>query len=344
MAIPKTEYGRITRTEASMIHGMERGNLSTDECGQLDHLLLHAQSGDHYALLGVETSAEQEAIQTAYYTLSRQWHPDRHFRRNLGDYAQHLDFIFIQITKAYKTLSDTDSRRRHDRDSRPKKAEPSATKAKSEPASDAPPAAPPNPEEMAKAKARQKRRTTDRNKAMRSMRKQMRGRVGRAKRYFEQGKTDYEGGNPTKAVSSLHLACQFDPKNKEYRALYKQVRIEARGQQAEGFIQAGASAEQFQNFREAISQYQRAVDLEPDDGLPYFRLARLVMRFEQDPRKAVSYLRQAVNKSPKNLEYRLDLGELYVELGMGLNARREFQAVLKLDRGNSRAKAGMKTT
>ena len=63
-----------------------------------------------------------------------------------------------------------------------------------------------------------------------------------------------------------------------------------------------------------------------------------------DPRRAVTYLRQAVIKSPKNLEYRLELGELYVELGMGLNARREFQTVLKLDKGNARAKAGMKNT
>ena len=68
------------------------------------------------------------------------------------------------------------------------------------------------------------------------------------------------------------------------------------------------------------------------------------MRVEQDPRRAVTYFRQAVIKSPRNVEYRLELGELYVELGMGLNARRECQAVLKLERGNARAKAGMKNT
>ena len=197
---------------------------------------------------------------------------------------------------------------------------------------------------MKKARARQKRRTSDRDKAVRAMRKQMRGRVSRAKRYFDQGKADFEAGNPSKAASSLHLACQFDPKNAEYRDLYKRVRVEARSAQTETFIQAAASAEQFQNFREAIAQYQRAVDLDPKDGLPYFRLARLVKRFEQDPRRAVTYLRQAVIKSPRNVEYRLELGELYVELGMGLNARREFQAALKLDRGNARAKAGMKNT
>ena len=75
---------------------MERGNLSAEECGELDRMRKHAESGDHYGLLGIERSADAAAVQAAYYGLSRTWHPDRHFRRDLGDYAQHLDFIFIQ--------------------------------------------------------------------------------------------------------------------------------------------------------------------------------------------------------------------------------------------------------
>ncbi len=326
---------------------MERGSLSAEECGELDRMLKHAKSGDLYGLLGVDSSADSAAIQAAYYKLSRAWHPDRHFRRDLGDYAQHLDFIFIQVTKAYKTLSDADARRRHDRDTRPQAASTSGRASAPKPrapAKDAPPPSPPNPEEMKAARERQRRRLNNRDKAMRAMRKQMRGRSSRAKKYFDQGKADYEAGNATKASSSLHLACQFDPNNAEYRALYKQVRAEARTQQVEQLIQAATSAEQFQNFREAISQYQRAVELDPKDGLPYYRLARLVKRVEQDPRRAITYLRQAVIKAPRNIEYRLELGEMYVEIGMSLNARREFQAVLKLDKGNARAKAGMKNT
>jgi len=327
-----------------MISPMERGSLSAAESEQLDRLLSHAQTGDHYSLLGVDRSAPAEEIQAAYYKLSRSWHPDRHFRRDLGEYGSNLDFIFIQITKAYKTLSDPEARRRHDRDAVIKDGPKAAEKRTLDPAMDAPPPEPPNPEEMKKARARQHRRKSDRGKAVRAMRKQMRGRESRAKAYFEQGKKDYEDGNIIKAVSSLHLACQFDQKNKAYISLYKRVRVEAREIQAEGLIQAGASAEQFQNFREAIASYKAAVELDPKDGVPFFRLARLVKRIEQDPRRALGYLREAVTKDPRNVEYRLELGELYLELGLGLNAKREFQAALKLDRANPRAKAGLKNT
>jgi curved DNA-binding protein CbpA len=327
-----------------MINLMERGSLSATESEQLDSLLRHAQAGDHYSLLGVDPGAPAQKIRTAYYQLSKNWHPDRHFRRDLGEYGSKLDFIFIQITKAYKTLSDPESRRRHDRDTGISDGPKPSKKRAAEPAMDAPHPEPPDPEEMKKARARQHQRRTGRDKAVRAMRKQMRGRASRAKRYFEQGKTDYEAGNTIKAVSSLHLACQFDQKNKPYRSLYKRVQLEARQLQAESLIHAGASAEQFQNFREAIAHYQDAVALDPKDGLPYFRLARLVKRIEQDPRRALGYLREAVTKDPRNVDYRLELGELYLELGLGLNAKREFQAALKLDRGNPRAKAGLKNT
>jgi curved DNA-binding protein CbpA len=343
-----------------MILRMERGDLSSDEAQQLAKLLEHAQSGDLYALLGVKSSATEDEVKTAYYGISRTWHPDRHFRRNLGDYAEHLDFIFIQVNKAYKTLSDPTSRRRIDRQAQQSQEAQQTRKSKPERPRRDP--ARPKRTESEKAAARTRRSTTapgtadtqerqarkqpqsSRGRAVRAMRKQMRGQSSRAKRYFEQGKADYEAGNPGKAVSSLHLACQFEPKNAEYVKLYKKVRSEARGLKSEACIQAAISAEQFQNYREAISHYQRAVELNPKDGMPFYRLALLVKRIEQDPRRALSYLRQAVGKSPSALEYRLELGELYVELGMGLNARREFQAVLQLDRANSRAKSGMKKT
>jgi tetratricopeptide (TPR) repeat protein len=344
-----------------MILRMERGDLSSDEAQQLAKLLEHAQSGDFYALLGIKSSATEDEIKTAYYGISRTWHPDRHFRRDLGDYAEHLDFIFIQVNKAYKTLSDPTTRRRIDRQAQQSQEAQQLRKPKSERPRRAP--ARPKRTEPEKPAARTRRSTaepstadtqeerqarkqpkTSRGRAVRAMRKQMRGQSSRAKRYFEQGKADYEGGNPGKAVSSLHLACQFEPKNAEYVKLYRKVRSEARGLKSEACIQAAISAEQFQNYREAISQYQRAVELNPKDGMPFYRLALLVKRVEQDPRRALSYLRQAVGKSPETLEYRLELGELYVELGMGLNARREFQAVLKLDPANSRAKSGMKKT
>ena len=68
------------------------------------------------------------------------------------------------------------------------------------------------------------RRADPRARALKKLREKARGRTSRARRYFKQGQEDYESGNISKAVSSLHLAVQFEPQNAEYRALYELAR------------------------------------------------------------------------------------------------------------------------
>jgi Flp pilus assembly protein TadD len=102
------------------------------------------------------------------------------------------------------------------------------------------------------------------------------------------------------------------------------------------------SAESFQNYREAIATYEKAAKLDPADGLVFHRLGMLIQRIENDPRRALHLLRTAVTKSPDQVQFRLDLGDIYSQLDMALNARREFQEVLKLDKRNTRAKNGLR--
>ena len=327
--------------------------LSDSERRQIDRMSAFAKAGNHYAILGLPPGADQTTIQAAYYQLSREWHPDRHFRRELGEYKAKLELVIDNITKAYKVLSDSDRRRRFDRDNKDllavAAAEDQARQDRSKPA-DAPQRKRKkrrlSPEERAareRARERMARKKMDpRTRAIQKLREQARGRNSRAKRYFEQGQADYQAGNIAKAVSSLHLAVQFDEGNAEYRALYELARSEASSSASVQFMQAGESAESFQNFKEAIYNYQRACDQEPADGLPYFRLATLVLRVENDQRKALKLLRTASSKSPKNVEIRLSLADLYLALGMGLNAGREYQTVLRIDKTNSRAKTGLR--
>ena len=50
----------------------------------------------------------------------------------------------------------------------------------------------------------------------------------------------------------------------------------------------------------------------------------------------------AVQKDPKNAEYRCILGEIYHREGMNLNAKREFSKALEIEKGYTRAKEGMR--
>ncbi|XP_077500249.1 TM2 and DnaJ domain-containing protein wurst [Amblyomma americanum] len=80
--------------------------------GELWRLLMEAldPQGEANALkvLGVQSSATQEAITAAYRKLARQWHPDRFKEPDKKPQAQEK---FIEIQKAYEVLSNLKSRR-----------------------------------------------------------------------------------------------------------------------------------------------------------------------------------------------------------------------------------------
>jgi hypothetical protein len=48
----------------------------------------------YHELLGVATGVDAKAVKRAYFQLSKEYHPDRYYRREIGPYAEKLDRIF----------------------------------------------------------------------------------------------------------------------------------------------------------------------------------------------------------------------------------------------------------
>ena len=68
----------------------------------------------YYELLDCQRSAPKRDIQTAYHRLSKQFHPDRWFRKELGAIEEPLQVVFKWINRAYRTLSDKRRRAEYD--------------------------------------------------------------------------------------------------------------------------------------------------------------------------------------------------------------------------------------
>ncbi len=77
---------------------------------------LHAKldSLDYYGLLGVEPTADRKAFKRAYFELAAKFHPDRHFRKNLGSFKVKMEAIFARATLAHDTLVDAGRRAEYD--------------------------------------------------------------------------------------------------------------------------------------------------------------------------------------------------------------------------------------
>jgi curved DNA-binding protein CbpA len=306
------------------------GALTADEMHAIDALWAVARTGDHYDVLGISDDADRREVQRAFFELSRQWHPDRFFRRDTGQYGERLEAVFIAITEAYRTLSNDSARAAWDQSrARARPQVPSAAAASG-----------PAP---ALRRAAAARTTAAMNRTMDEMREQVLARMKRARRLFLDGKQALEEGNPLKAASALAMAVTYDPKNAEYVALAERARKEARKIQAGQFISVAENAESFGNWKEALSNWQQAVEFGSPDPRAHFRMGVLLKRVEEDLRGALAAVRESVRLSPDNIEFRLSLGELYTEAGLSINARAQYEHVLKLDKSNAKAKEGLKS-
>jgi curved DNA-binding protein CbpA len=356
---------------------MSKTPLTPAELAKLDWFRNQIGSGTFYSLLGLDARAGRADVERAYRDYVRDWHPDRFFSRAVGEMSDVIENNFVEVTRAYKTLRDTNKRAVYDADLRQQGVEvaqvggvardervgfevkverPAARGARvgaavdasvgapPSPASRAPrPAAPPapaRPAAAAEAAPQQVERAPARpSPAVNRLRGQIAEQFGRAKAYFDAGVADLEAGRFSKAESSFYLAMRYDSRNEEYAAYFRRAQLKAKQGRASGFITLGAQAEQFGNQREALVQYRRAVECEPDEGLAYAKLALLLRVVEEDSRESLNLLRIAVRKEPRRPEFRIALAELYVELNMAQNAARELSAALEVDPANEKARA-----
>ncbi len=79
-------------------------------------LFVAAQLDDvtYYELLGVSPDAGRRDLRASYFKMSKRYHPDRFFRKVLGDFEPLIERIFRRITGAYQTLSHRQKRAEYD--------------------------------------------------------------------------------------------------------------------------------------------------------------------------------------------------------------------------------------
>ena len=331
---------------------MSKQPLSPEEILKIKEFLLYIEGNRLYELLGVTQSATEEQIRQGYHSISRQWHPDRFFKRDLGNHKENIENIFMAITKAYRTLSNITTRKEFDRDYIPPETQHRQDKDatfhrhhrgkrrrdREERRSER------QRERAAEATndTTSKMRSSRKDKIMAHVNQELEEQRQKAQSFFDAGKTDLEENRPIQAAASLHIACKLEPNNTEFKELYKTAKKRARKIKAQELFGLAENAESFQNYHEALKQYRKAVEYEVEDPRAYARLAYLIEKLDPDPRESIKLMQVAVQKDPENAEYRCILGEIYHREGMGLNAKREFHKALEIEKNYSRAKEGLK--
>ena len=80
----------------------------------IDLYYSHIKSLDFYTFLGVEKQARAGAIKRAYFKLSKSFHPDRYFRKELGSLRGKIEGTFKHLNEIHRVLGNPKKRREYD--------------------------------------------------------------------------------------------------------------------------------------------------------------------------------------------------------------------------------------
>jgi curved DNA-binding protein CbpA len=278
--------------------------------------------GPYHEILGVAADADVKAVKKAYFALSKQFHPDRYFRRNLGPFAERIERCFKKILEAYELLSDPATRSEVQRNLSP----PAAPDGQAKPGG--------SPSGAAALK-----RLSRLGKQLKVFEERRR----KAKSFFESGMSAFREERWLEAAGSVRLAIAFDPGNQAYKEAFSDVQRKAHEERAKLLIKQGEGALEMRDYQDAAGLFEEALQYRPFDPDLNIRAARLQWQAVGNLRKAKEFAGAACEIEPTNAGYRRTLGQIFKAAGLKSNARRELEAALKLDPKDAEAKAELKS-
>ena len=225
----------------------------------------------YHELLGIERNADAKEIKRAYFRLSREYHPDRYFRRNIGHFGARLERIFRKVAEAYELMSDPNPRAEIERSLASGPAPAGGEYRQSAPGTTERIGPEPAPPRGQRVPGRMENLERLRNR-FRIPPKLLAERRIRARQLFQAARVSAHEGRYLEAAASMRLAIAFDPWEKEFKSGFADIQAQVHAARAEDLLKragdASAQGEALHLLEEAllyrpchVETLKRAVDL-----------------------------------------------------------------------------------
>jgi curved DNA-binding protein CbpA len=279
----------------------------------------------YHEILGVERGSEPRSVKRAYFQLSKRFHPDRYFRRNIGDHALRLDRIFKHVALAYELLSDPTTRSEIERgmgsEVAPEAGEYRVTDAgRSERIGEA-------------AEAPPGYRTPSRMENLERLRnffkipkKMLAERRFRARQFHQAARVSAHEKSWLEAAASARLAIAFDPWNPEYKQHFASIQADVHAVRATELLEQADSANA---VADALKLLEEAIHYRPADAALQARAAKLALE-TGDSEHAQEYAESACELEPEVAEHHLTLSRALRRAGNLKGAKVALAEALKL--------------
>ncbi len=355
-ARPKSESkAGLTNADVQSSASVERvedGYLVTDE-GALDDRLdislniqkriLEFEVGlgrPYHILLGVARGADPKTVKRAYLSLSKEFHPDRYFRKEIGGYGERLDRIFKKVLEAHEILSDPELCQVQNlnanlnssgsADLAPNVASSVSPLDSVESASQS--SVPVR--ELSKLERLRQRMPFKINHAAIAERR------ARADEIFRAAQVSQQSGRLTEAEASLRIAISFDPGRSEFKEALGSLRIAAAGTRATQLLAKPSDRMSSGELFEALRLLEDVLPYRPHDPELNERAARVCLQLGKldDARE---YADTLLLRSPESAPAHILLGRIHRDCGEMDEAVSAFEKALKFDEEDLEARRAL---
>jgi curved DNA-binding protein CbpA len=274
----------------------------------------------HHEILGVERGSDPREIKRAYFQLSKQFHPDRYFRRNIGSFAERLDRIFRYVALAYELLSDPITRAELERGMEaPAVAQVGsyrvATASEPAPAQSTGYRAPSRMENLARLR-----------ESFKMPAKLLAERRFKARQLHDSARAAAHQKHWLEAAASARLAIAFDPITPDYQQHFASIQADVHAARAtELLAQADGSGAQ----ADALRLLEEAVHYRPADAALQARAAQLALE-AGDLARAVEFAQAAHDLEPNVAGHAVTLCRIHRRRGDPRAARAALTAALAI--------------
>ena len=355
---------------------------------------------DYYEALGLSYGAEKKQIRTAYFALSRAFHPDSMFRKELGSFKAKMSTVFQYLTEAYETLGKKKTRDEYDAYLRSTRSIAQAERALATDevaAADAnvevprPPPLPsadiaiptptpiPEPPREATPEARRIAREVlerrlrgapspgarrpsliehldpserepslpaqpSRPAIARQLTRALidagrtTGNADKLTRLVSTARAAFEQGDLARAVQHMARALTFAPERSDLQREYERLSRMLAHTLAENYVEQARFEAKQGKWASAALSWAKVCEGKPEDGPAHRAAAFALFKAGGDMRGAQKYAQRAVLLAPSDIDARILLAQIYLTVGLKLNAKRELDAAAKLDPENEMVK------
>jgi len=258
--------------------------------------------------LDLSVSASDEAVRRSYLELSKKFHPDRFFRKNLGPYRKKVNQLFTIVQKSYERIKNPHDREAEARKLRLKDREPSATS------------------KTVKSKSRRMDPEIE--------------RIGKAEAVYKQGLEAEAASRFVEAANHYQMASQLNPEKDLYEKALQKIRPELEKHKALDFIKNAKKALEIGLADDALLSAEQAMKMDPQNFEAAVLAAKSILEsgLRERIQDAFEMLRRAKVNLPKNAEACFLLGRVYQVKREEDKAILEYEEALRRDPQMSLAK------